>query len=248
MKQSILHLSVLILALIVITISCKKKGKSIQNYPFHAPLVEYVGSLRNTIKKGKLERSIHLSQLVSESNVYGLGPLEFLTGEIMLLNDSVYVSTVEKDTSISVNIYNDIRAPFFVYATVDQWDTLNLVNVPYSINDIESFFTEVFQDAKHPIVFRIIGELRRVNFHVLNLPKGTSVSSHEEAHQGVVSRAYEKIDGEVLGFYSTGHHGIFTHHDSNLHMHFMTENRSEMGHVDSLAFDTDNVIILKGML
>jgi hypothetical protein len=45
---------------------------------------------------------------------------------------------------------------------------------------------------------------------------------------------YQNEDAEIIGFFSTEHKGVFTHHDSFLHMHLITKDESKMGHLDEL--------------
>lgn len=39
---------------------------------------------------------------------------------------------------------------------------------------------------------------------------------------------------EIIGFYSDSHHRIFTHHTTNVHMHFKSQNDKLAGHVDTI--------------
>jgi acetolactate decarboxylase len=70
----------------------------------------------------------------------------------------------------------------------------------------------------------------------VNLPKGSKVSSPNEAHNG--QKNYELINepSEIIGFFSTNHKAVFTHHDTYLHMHLMTTNLQKMGHLDEVLF------------
>ena len=85
-----------------------------------------------------------------------------------------------------------------------------------------------------PFVFKLKGQIDSAKIHIQNLPKGTKVSSPEEAHQGQINYALGNSEVEIVGFFSTEHKGIFTHHDSNVHMHLITTNRKKMGHLDEL--------------
>lgn len=70
--------------------------------------------------------------------------------------------------------------------------------------------------------------------HIQNLPEGTKVSSPQEAHQGQTNYELFNENVEIVGFFSTQHKGVFTHHDSYVHMHLITKDESKMGHVDEL--------------
>ncbi len=78
------------------------------------------------------------------------------------------------------------------------------------------------------------GTISNALIHIQNLPKGAKVSSPEEAHQGQVNYELKDEEVEIIGFFSTKHQGIFTHHDSFLHMHLITKDKSKMGHLDEL--------------
>jgi acetolactate decarboxylase len=41
---------------------------------------------------------------------------------------------------------------------------------------------------------------------------------------------------EALGFFSTAHKAVFTHHDTNIHVHAISVERDWMGHVEALSF------------
>jgi len=41
----------------------------------------------------------------------------------------------------------------------------------------------------------------------------------------------------MIGFFSTKHKGVFTHHGSFLHMHLISEDESKMGHLDNLGIE-----------
>lgn len=66
-----------------------------------------------------------------------------------------------------------------------------------------------------------MGTVASAVIHIQNLPLGTKVSSPEEAHQGQRNYLIEEESVEVVGFFSTKHQGVFTHHNSFVHMHLI---------------------------
>lgn len=78
----------------------------------------------------------------------------------------------------------------------------------------------------------------------MNLPKATVVKSHQDAHQGQVNYTRENVSGDIVGFFSTDHKGIFTHHDTLLHMHYINHDRREMGHLDDLQLTEGSIVKL----
>ncbi|MEZ2414454.1 acetolactate decarboxylase [Muriicola sp. E247] len=193
-----------------------------------------VGALKNVMWKGELGSRVDLDTIANKKHLYGLGPESFLKGELLVLDGQIYVSRVTSDTSMVVKREADLSAPFFVYTSVESWKDIQLPDEIKSIPELERFIDEQNADIKTPFTFKLAGRAIRAKIHVQNLPKGTKVSSPEQAHQGQTN--YELMDEEVviLGFFSRKHQGIFTHHDSYLHMHLLTKDKSKMGHLDSL--------------
>jgi acetolactate decarboxylase len=103
-----------------------------------------------------------------------------------------------------------------------------------TIQDLEKFIDNKTTESKRPFAFKLIGKVSSAIIHIQNLPRGTKVSSPDEAHQGQVNYNIANQDAEIIGFFSTEHKGVFTHHDSFLHMHLITTDNSKMGHLDEL--------------
>ncbi|MFO7701616.1 MAG: acetolactate decarboxylase, partial [Psychroflexus maritimus] len=95
-----------------------------------------------------------------------------------------------------------------------------------------------------PFAFRLKGVFKKINFHIQNLPEGTQVKSHQDAHQGQKKYLRKNVEGEIIGFFSTQHQGVFTHHNQYIHMHFINKNRTEMGHIDELKFSKNSQVKL----
>ena len=48
----------------------------------------------------------------------------------------------------------------------------------------------------------------------------------------------------MVGFYSDAHHGIFTHHSTNMHIHMKTGDHKVAGHVDDLTLGPKMILKL----
>ena len=207
-----------------------EKTKQRDSKDFHI-----AGAMKNVMWKGELDGVIYLDTLSENPNLYGVGPLEFLSGEITILNGQTYVSKVTSDTTMTVERTTEARAPFLVYATEQLGKKVELPDRVSDINTIEAFIDSIAAKRKEPFPFRIEAEIESAQIHVQNLPAGTKVSSPKEAHQGqtTYSLANRKVD--IVGFFSRNHQGVFTHHDTFLHMHLITEDKTHMGHLDSIV-------------
>jgi acetolactate decarboxylase len=219
--------------------------ESTATVPATYPSVQVVGAMKNVMWKGQLGSRIKLDTLSDRKGLYGLGPLSYLRGELLINNGKSYLSEVTSDSSMKVTESYEASAPFFVYARVQEWDEIELPSSLKTIPELEAFIDERTKDFKRPFAFKLSGQVAQAMIHIQNLPKGTKVSSPAEAHQGQTSYAIEDEAADIVGFFSTEHQGIFTHHDSFLHMHLITQDESKMGHLDELQIGTMKLFLPK---
>ncbi len=196
--------------------------------------INIVGAMKNVMWKGELSGIINLDTITNKKGLYGLGPESYLTGELLINDGQSYVSKVTSDSTMSVAKTFSVSAPFLVYANVFKWSEIELSSEIKTIKDIEKLVDEITIDLKRPFAFKLIGKVSRALIHIQNLPKGTKVTSPTEAHQGQTNYELKNEEVTIIGFFSTEHKGVFTHHDSNIHLHLITKNESKMGHIDEV--------------
>lgn len=201
------------------------------------PDIKIVGAMKNVMWKGELAGTINLDTISDKNGLYGLGPVSYLTGELLINNGKSYVSKVTSDSTMSLEKRYDVSAPFFVYANVTDWSEVELPPDLKTIQNLEKFIDAKTTDFKRPFAFKLVGQISSAIIHIQNLPRGTKVSSPEEAHQGQITYELKNENAEIIGFFSTEHKGIFTHHDSFLHMHLITTDETKMGHLDQLEIE-----------
>lgn len=219
----------------------KKEPNSTETYPD----IHIVGAMKNVMWKGELGSSIDLDTMTNKKGLYGLGPESYLTGELLINNGESYVSKVTSDSTMVVSKSFATSAPFFVFANINEWNKIELHSNIKTIPDLEKFIVENAANYKQPFAFKLSGLVSKAVIHIQNLPEGTEVSSPEEAHQGQTNYELNNIASEIIGFFSKQHQGIFTHHDSYLHMHLITADETKMGHLDSLEIKKMNLYLPK---
>jgi acetolactate decarboxylase len=198
--------------------------------------VTIVGEMRNVMWKGQLYGTINLDTISYKTNLYGLGPVEYLQGEILIIDGKAYQSTVVSDSVMKVEETFAIKAPFFGYATITEWVEQTLPDSIQTIQQLEQFLNSISESSQRPFMFKLSGIIDQATIHIVNLPKGSKVSSPDEAHNGQVNYHLKDEQVEVVGFFSTDHQAIFTHHDTYLHMHLITSDLQKMGHLDEVLF------------
>ncbi|AXG70309.1 alpha-acetolactate decarboxylase [Kordia sp. SMS9] len=199
--------------------------------------VKIVSAMKNVMWKGELQGKINLDTISNKKGLYGIGPVSYLTGELLINNGQSYVSKVTSDSTMIVEKRFNVAAPFFVYANVNEWTKVELPSNIKSVKDIEAFVDEKTKTFKRPFAFKLVGTMKSATIHIQNLPKGTKVSSPKEAHQGQVNYELANEEVEIIGFFSTEHKGVFTHHDANIHLHLITKDEKKMGHLDAVAIE-----------
>ena len=202
------------------------------------------GAMRNVMWKGELGPSIALDSLHDRPGLYAVGPLTGLQGEITILDGESYVSRVGADGNALVERTFEVGAPFLVYAQVTAWDTIALPAVYRGIAGLETLVDSLTQSARRPFAFKVSGAIASARIHIQNHPDGATITSPDEAHAGQVKYdlADEMVD--IVGFFSTEHQGVFTHHDTYLHLHLVTRDRRSMGHLERVEWGEGVKVLL----
>ncbi len=198
--------------------------------------VKIVGEMKNVMWKGQLFGNIDLRTIANKTHLYGLGPVEYLTGEILIIDGKSYKSTVTADSTIKVEETYNIKAPFFGYANISKWTEKTLPDSIQNMQQLEMYINKVTKNAPRPFMFKLAGTVEKATIHIMHVPKGAKVSSPDEAHKGQINYKLQNEQVDILGFFSTEHKAIFTHHDTFLHMHLMTSDKQKMGHLDEVLF------------
>ncbi|MEL7532135.1 MAG: acetolactate decarboxylase [Bacteroidota bacterium] len=222
----------------LVGISCLTACRSEQEAQGSAPaMVKNVGAMKEVMWKGELFGKIRLDTIADKSGLYGIGPLTYLRGEILINDGRAFASRVLSDSSMLVEESYEIEAPFLVYANVKEWETSPLPASVEDLQSLEAYLIEKTQAQKEPFVFKLIGSVASADIHIQNLAEGSSVSSPQEAHQGQQSYSVANTEVEIIGFFSKHAQGIYTHHDTFMHMHLISKDGSKMGHLDRAKFE-----------
>jgi acetolactate decarboxylase len=226
-----MNFKITLLGLTILTLtSCSSKAQQTTNE------VKIVGEMKNVMWKGQLYGNINLNTIFNKTNLYGIGPVEYLTGEILIIDGKSYKSTVVSDTTMKVEETYDLKAPFFGYTNIAKWTEQTLPDSIQTIQQLEQYVDKVTKSSQRPFMFKLSGTVEQATIHIVNLPKGSKVSSPDEAHKGQKNYELKNEQSEIIGFFSTEHKAIFTHHDTYLHMHLITADRKKMGHLDEVLF------------
>ncbi len=200
--------------------------------------VGYKGALKLMMHKGDISAKADLRNFQNTKHLYALGAVENLKGEIQIFDGKPFISSGLEEM-VSIKNTFDQHATLFVYTDVKKWQSFE---VPANISAYEDFEQYVEETAKvygidtdKPFPFLLEGKANSIDWHVINWKDGDTEHSH---HKHITSGPHGTITDttvEILGFYSKSHHAIFTHHTTNMHMHFKTADETLAGHLDGLT-------------
>jgi acetolactate decarboxylase len=191
-------------------------------------VVKSAGKLMEIMHQGNVEAQIALDTIAKE-HLYGLGAIAGLKGELTVIDGQPFVASVD---SIGPKIVIDAaaKAALFVYAYVQSWDTLSLIGADSITVMIEEELKR--RSSTDPFPFIILAQPNKLNYHIINFTgEQPNKSNHK---QGALRGGIADQAVQILGFYASNKEGIYTHHGSKLHMHFLGALNALSGHVDSL--------------
>jgi acetolactate decarboxylase len=131
-----------------------------------------------------------------------------------------------------------VKTPLLVWSYVTKWKEVAVPDEARALADFERWLPKVAQaeglDATQPFAFLLVGAAEAATIHIVALPPGTPVThANHDATKWSVELAATPI--QALGFHSTEAKGIWTHHDTNVHLHLRTTLGGVMGHVEALT-------------
>ena len=209
-------------------VACSSSSKKIE--------VRHLGALKKVMKENNLSAHADLTDFSDSTHLYALGALEGLKGEFMVLDGTSFLTRLNQNLLINTASF-DAKAAFMVYAIVPKW---NSFSIPSAIKTVEQFEVFVYQTAKEnkvdvsqPFPFLIEGMVTSASWHVVDWDESDSVHTHLKHVES--GRYGSKLNQVVtmLGFYSDKHHGVFTHHTRNLHIHAFFQEDHFIGHIDN---------------
>jgi len=195
--------------------------------------VKHAGALRDVMRNRDFSARIDLAALKGTPHLYALGPSEGLNAEITVFDGRPAIAVVENGTVRVKQTFP--KAAFLVYSRVDRWQQVNVPATVKTAEDVEVFVAKAAGakgiDSKKPFPFLLRGRPERISYHVV---KNGDHIPFEGKGKPI----------EVLGIYSASHHGVFTHHGTNIHLHFRTGDDKESGHIDTLDLSLGTTLYL----
>lgn len=195
------------------------------------PIVESRGTLHGMMMQNDVGAKVRLDTLVSREHVYGLGAVENLDGEIWVWDSDVRVSRIRND-SIETVRGDRLNAAFLVYSLVTNWDRFEISGPVRDLRGLENEIARILdaRDISGPTAFLVEGQAVQLTGHVITTASAGAADHHLSGYPVNLT----DMPVELLGFHSARHRGVFTHGDSDIHVHFYAREPRVVGHVDEL--------------
>lgn len=211
--------------------------------------VEHYGVLKEIMREQKIGANVELSRFKQTPNFYAIGALTNLAGEVLVIDGKVINGIATKGV-LKIERKLDKSATLLVTSQVEQWVEIPLKLSTQNIGEIQTIIAQSAAkygiDSSEAFPFMLKGNFNTVDWHVINATEAQE-QSHEAFKKAGLTDSSKDVDGAILGFYSEKHEGVFTHHGSFIHMHYVNSAETEMGHVDNLVINGEVKLLLPKM-
>ena len=209
--------------------------------------VNYAGALKNAMINGDITPKMQLSELEGLENLYALGAVGNLKGEIQIFNSDPVITSVE-DGIIIFDDTLDKSASLIVYAQVKNWKEIVIPDEIETRTQFEEYLKKEAKkqglDTEKPFPFLLNGNFKENDWHVIDWDSTDTIHTHEKHRESGLYGKMKNTELEMLGFFSLYHISIFTHHTTNMHLHFKTNDLNHAGHSDDFILGKDMVLNL----
>ncbi len=206
------------------------------------------GALRSMFHQGQTGTMVTLDKLLPNPNLYAVGALTELSGEITILGGTAYLSYPEDDRTARTEALTESSAgaTLLVSTEVREWvhtttqQTIAFADLDEAIVKL-AFGAGFAREDRFP--FLLEGDFESLAWHVIDGTRLTSGgTSHEDHLAASVQDRREFAPAKIIGFYSPRDQTIFTHHDSTTHMHCVLDGPLATGHVDHVVVPAGTLV------
>lgn len=221
-------------------------------------LVEYVGAQKTIFVTGKAGSVVSLEDLAGRKNLYAMGPIDGLDGEITIFDSKPYITEVRGKDYVMDNTFGH-GAFFLVWTEQAKWQD---VPVPFEVKgyvDLQKFVKEQAQaagiDVGKPFPFLLSGTPAEIKWHINVDRTGGKPITNElfVKSKEPFNTRNEPVD--IIGFYSEGHSGVFLSQyapaikegsgmKNAIHIHLVSRVSKASGHIDDLTLGKDMTLRL----
>jgi len=226
--------------------------------PIREGLVEFAGAQKDIFATGKAERVMGLQELAGTKNLFAIGPVEGLDGEITIFNSQPYISQV-RGNDFEVHNSFDYGAIFLVWSAQAEWRDIAIPETVKGYLDLQDFVKEQALaagiDNGKTFAFQLVGTPVEIKYHInVDRTEGQLITEElfKKSKAGFVIKN-EPVD--IIGFYSENHPGVFitkaapaikpdSGRQNAIHIHAVSKVGKATGHIDDLTLGQGMILRL----
>jgi len=218
--------------------------------PIREGLVEFAGSQKNIFATGKAERVMSLQELAGTKNLFAIGPVEGLDGEITIFNSQPYISQV-RGNDYDVHNSFDYGAIFLVWSAQAEWRDIAIPETVKGYLELQDFVKAQAQaagfDTGKTFAFQLVGTPTEIKWHINVDRTGGQPITDELFKKSKAGYVMKNEPVDIIGFYSEKHPGEFiskyapavtpeSGRQNAIHIHAVSKAGKATGHIDDLTF------------
>ena len=202
--------------------------------------VSHIGAQREMFRTGRAGASLALAGLADLPDLYALGPVAELDGEITIFNSQPYVSKLRGGgEAYVVDRTFDHGAIFLVWTQVREWDDVRIPECVSNYGQLEVFVEQAARasgiDTEAPFAFLMNGAPRELVWHINVDRTGGQPITRELFRRSKQPYTLRGEHVDIFGVHSERHGGIFMGEDLKIHIHFVSRDSVATGHIDEIA-------------
>ncbi len=206
------------------------------------------GALRAMFHEGQTGAIVTLDAMLPNPDLYAVGALADLSGEITIVGGKTYLSYPEgaDNTRTERTSRTSAGAALLVTAEVPAWHSVTTEN-SIRFEELEEAIAKLATSAgmsfDERFPFLLEGDFEDLQWHVIDGSRlAAGGTSHQDHLKASIQVSLDRTSATLVGFYSAGDQGVFTHMGSRTHIHCVLEEPLATGHVDHVTIPTGTTV------
>lgn len=206
------------------------------------------GALRAMFHEGQTGAMVTLDALLPNRNLYAVGALTDLSGEITVIGGKAYLSYPDgaDDTRTETTSQTNAGATLLVAAEVPAWHGV-VTEHPIHFEELDEAIgklaTSAGMNLDERFPFLLEGDFEDLQWHVIDGRRlASGGTSHEDHLAASIQQRLDRASATLVGFYSAGDQGVFTHMGSKTHIHCVLDEPLSTGHMDHVTIPAGTTI------
>ena len=210
--------------------------------------VRVSGTLRAMFHEGRTEAMVSLDSVLPNRDLYAVGALADLSGEVAIVAGKVYLSHPggAEGTLTETPSETNAGATLLVAAAVPAWQSFrseNPIRFEELDDEIAALAAAAGMDVDTRFPFLLVGDFEDLQWHVIDGRRLTAGGrTHQDHLEASTQARLNRASATLVGFYSENDQGVFTHMGSKTHIHCALEEPLSTGHVDHVTIPAGTTV------